>query len=226
MRQIIPFISLLLLSSCAPYQSSDDSSPLTYLALGDSYTIGESVEIDERWPVQLADSLAKTGIKVEDPKIIARTGWTTNELMQAIEDSNVTTTFDMVSLLIGVNNQYRGYEISQYINEFEALLNTSIHFANDDTSHVFVLSIPDYGVTPFGQTRNPDKIAIELDRYNAIADSISGLYGIPFIEITKASRDAIDDPELVASDQLHPSGKMYRQWVDASYETVKAIFND
>jgi lysophospholipase L1-like esterase len=125
--------------------------------------------------------------------------------------------------LIGVNNQYRGYATDQYRREFRTLLDRSIRYAGGDTSRVFVLSIPDYGVTPFARNRNPEKIGAELDLYNSIADSISQSYNIPFIEITEASRRALYDARLIASDSLHPSGVMYREWVDAAYETARNI---
>ena len=194
---------------------------ITYLALGDSYTIGESVPVNQRWPVQLADSLKAAGLKVEAPEIIARTGWTTNELAQAIESAELAETYDLVSLLIGVNNQYRGYPFEQYEKEFTELIETALQFAGQDTEKVFVLSIPDYGVTPFGQSRNPEKIAEELDAYNAKAQEICEQYGIAFFDITSISREALNDPELVASDGLHPSGEMYRRWVELIFEEVK-----
>ncbi|MEO0472530.1 MAG: GDSL-type esterase/lipase family protein, partial [Bacteroidota bacterium] len=122
--------------------------------------------------------------------------------------------YDIVSLLIGVNNQFRGYPEIQYRAEFAKLLDQAIAFAGNDTGRVLVLSIPDYGVTPFGQNRNPEKIAAELDRYNLIADSVCQKRGVRFYDITPISREALDDPDLIASDQLHPSGEMYRRWVE------------
>ncbi|MDX2284105.1 MAG: SGNH/GDSL hydrolase family protein [Bacteroidia bacterium] len=188
--------------------------PLTYLALGDSYTIGESVSEAQRWPVQLAAQLRTQGIRIDPPRIVARTGWTTNELQNAIAAAAIRDTFSLVSLLIGVNNQYRGYPIAQYRREFAQLLDTAVGFAGGRPQRVFVLSIPDYGATPFGQSRNPAKIAEELDRYNAIADSICQTRSISFFNITPISREATGDPELVAPDRLHPSGKMYARWVE------------
>lgn len=197
---------------------------LTYLALGDSYTIGESVEVSERWPLQLAVKLQKADIPMGDPKIIARTGWTTNELMSAIKAAELTTTFDLVSLLIGVNNQYRGYPISQQEEEFELLLQQAIAFAGDDTSRVFVVSIPDWGVTPFAEGRDREEIAEQIDAYNLVNFTICQKYGVQYFNITPISREATTDESLVAMDGLHPSGMMYTEWVKLIYPWVSEIF--
>ena len=192
-----------------------------FLALGDSYTIGESVDIKERWPVQLAHRLRDDSIKV-DPVIVATTGWTTDELISGIVKSDAQGPYDMVSLLIGVNNQYRGYPVDQYEKEFKQLLDQAIEFADGNPYHVMVVSIPDYGMTPFAKKKllDADKISKELDNYNAIAEKISKLRDVKFINITPTSRGAADDPSLIASDGLHPSGKMYTLWVDQMYDHV------
>lgn len=194
-----------------------------YLALGDSYTIGEAVAADERWPHILQGRLVGDGIKVELPIIIATTGWTTDELQAAIDKEKPSKNYDLVSLLIGVNNQYRGYPIEQYKKEFESLLQQAIAFAQDRADRTFVLSIPDYGVTPFAASKDPAKIARELDEYNAIAKSICDKYRVAFVDITPGSRRASEEPTLVAEDGLHPSGKMYKEWVDAAYPVVKSM---
>jgi lysophospholipase L1-like esterase len=155
------------------------------------------------------------GYDVVKPKIIARTGWTTDELLKAIEAENLDdTTFNFVSLLIGVNNQYRGYDFNRYETEFLELVDLALEFAGNDTSSVFVVSIPDYGVTPFGQAGDPEKIANELDEYNSYAEQICADRGIKYFYITDISREAADDASLIADDNLHPSGKMYKRWVD------------
>ncbi|MBT32726.1 MAG: lysophospholipase [Thalassobius sp.] len=202
---------------------STDTTALTYLALGDSYTIGESVKVKERWPVILADSLKNRSYDIGEPKIIARTGWTTNELQAAIEGENITSTFSFVSLLIGVNNQYRGYNISQYEKEFEELLQTAIEFAGNDASKVFVVSIPDYGVTPFAASSDKEKIAKEIDEYNQIAETICDKYQVTYFNITPISREADYDTSLVAEDGLHPSGAMYNKWVNLILDDVVDI---
>lgn len=212
------FTAVFLISSCIakdtktnlPPNSSPDS--YTYLALGDSYTIGESVKENERWPVQLADSLSLRGIKVSKPTIVAKTGWTTAELKDGIAQAELSKTYDLVSLLIGVNNQYRGYDIDIYKFEFRELLEQAISFAGGDSSKVFVVSIPNYGVTPFGIQKGEDRIRAELLEYDAIAKQISSEHGIPFVNITPISEDAKTNADLIAEDELHPSGKMYSQW--------------
>lgn len=198
--------------------------PLTYLALGDSYTIGESVSEDERYPIQLITKLNEEQLAVNTPKIIARTGWTTDELQAAIAEENITDTFDIVSLLIGVNNQYRGYPVAQFEKEYRELLDQAIGFAGGNPKHVFVLSIPDYGVTPFAQNRNPEKIGKEIDEYNAIKKSITEEMGVTYFDITPISRLAKEDLDLVAEDGLHPSGKMYDEWSKLVVPHILALF--
>ncbi len=212
----------IVLFSCATQRSEPMSDKgFVHLALGDSYTIGEAVNVDERWPVQLAHRLRKDSIKI-DPVIVATTGWTTDELMSGIVKADVEGPYDFVSLLIGVNNQYRGYPIDQYEKEFKELLDQAIQFADGNPYNVMVVSIPDYGVTPFAKKKmlDPEKIAKELDNYNAIAEKISKLRDVKFINITQGSRKAADNPSLIASDGLHPSGKMYKMWVDQMYDHV------
>ncbi|MEO1021462.1 MAG: SGNH/GDSL hydrolase family protein [Bacteroidota bacterium] len=206
-------LCIMLVWGCTQKSQPQQPTELTYLALGDSYTIGEAVPEQERWPVQLVDSLQKAGIDVKAPTIIAKTGWTTNELMEAIDQAAVDSTYDFVSLLIGVNNQYRGYDINQYRVEFQSLLEQALAFANNRSERVIVVSIPNYGVTPFAQSRNPERIGKELTTYDTIADSISGQYDVAFINIRNLSENARSDSSLLAQDQLHPSGKMYAQWV-------------
>lgn len=199
---------------------SSKKSSISYLALGDSYTIGESVAENERWPVQLASKLSNSGFDIKSPRIIAKTGWTTDELKDAINNANITETYDLVSLLIGVNNQYRGRSLDQYKIEFEALLQRSISFAGDKAENVFAVSIPDYGVTPFAQSRNPTKIGQEVDEFNKAQKEICTKYKVAFYDITPYSKTALSQSDLVASDGLHPSGKMYSGWVDIFFNDV------
>lgn len=189
----------------------DSSAVLSYLALGDSYTIGESVSEGERWPVQLQQRINDFhGGTMKDPEIIARTGWRTDELIEAIERADPSNDYGLVSLLIGVNNQYQKRDTSIYRSEFRTLLETAIEKAAGIPAHVLVLSIPDYGYTPFGAA-NRETISRELDVYNEINHSISEEYGVMYVDITGISRD--EDPGLVADDRLHPSGEQYRRWV-------------
>lgn len=183
-----------------------------FLALGDSYTIGESVTEAERWPGQLAALLRAEGILVDDPLIIATTGWTTDELSAGIDAVNPTGTYELVSLLIGVNNQYRGRSQDEYRQQFVELLKRAIKFADGEPRRVLVLSIPDWGVTPFAAGRNPAQIAKAIDEFNTINREETFRLGARYVDITPISREAAHDPALVAGDGLHPSGKMYSAW--------------
>ncbi|MBN2732453.1 MAG: SGNH/GDSL hydrolase family protein [Balneolaceae bacterium] len=196
------------------YSCKSQSTALSYLALGDSYTIGESVDKKQRWPVQLVDTLRKSGVNISDPRTIAKTGWTTTELKQVIHNASLNPPYDLVSLLIGVNDQYDGLDFETYPERFEYLLNKAIELAGGHPEHVFVVSIPDYSVTPFGQSKNPEKISRELDKYNAINKTIADRLGVGYVNITPGSKKAGADKTLIANDGLHPSGKMYSQWVD------------
>ncbi len=195
------------------------------LALGDSYTIGEAVAPEERWPVQLAERLRNAGLSVEEPQIIARTGWTTDELATGIRNVDPQGPFDLVTLLIGVNNQYRGRDPENFRTEFKALLETSLGFAGGDTGRVIVISIPDWGVTPFAANRDRDKIAAEIDLFNSIKQDEAGRAGVKFIDITPDSRKAKEDPSLIAPDGLHPSGTMYQVWVDHIFPAALDILS-
>ena len=200
-----------------------DSDTVTFLALGDSYTIGESVDPSMRWPVLLAAAANKIGLTVEDPVIIARTGWTTDELSEGIEAADLTGTFDLVSLLIGVNNQYRGREIEEYRDQFLALLSRAVAFAGGDPGRVLVLSIPDWGATPFAEGRDRGHVASEIDAFNEVNRTESEGAGVRYLDVTKISREAATDPALVAEDGLHPSGTMYARWAEAALPIVERI---
>jgi len=205
MRYLVFILTLLATSAM--------SQPVKYLALGDSYTIGESVPESERWPVQLSEALRKKGRDLEAPRIIATTGWRTDNLANAINIAKLKEEYGMVSLLIGVNNQYQGKPVAQFIKEFEELLQTAIRLAGGKEENVFVVSIPDYGYTPFGKPKQ-EKISKELDEYNNISREITKKYDVKYFYITDISRKGFEDPALVAEDGLHPSGKQYGQWVD------------
>jgi lysophospholipase L1-like esterase len=192
----------------------------TYLALGDSYTIGQSVSEVERFPNQTVSLLRNLGIKINDPQIIATTGWTTKNLIDAINSANLQNNFDVVSLLIGVNNQYQGRSLDEYKTEFTLLLNRAIQLSGNKPMHVFVLSIPDYSVTPFASGSNKPKIAAEIDQFNAANKTISLQFGVNYIDITPISREP--DPSFIANDGLHPSGKQYKRWADFLAPVIKA----
>ena len=193
-----------------------------YLALGDSYTIGEGVEPAERWPVQLWRFLRGDGAEVAIPEIIAKTGWTTDELAKAIERSSLKGTFDLVSLLIGVNNQYRGLSIDLFREEFQQLLQIAIAFAVGTSERVIVLSIPDWGVTPFAEGRDRSRITAEIDEFNEVCEEVSANLGAAFVDVTTTSRRATSDNGLIAGDGLHPSGLMYREWAKLALPYARA----
>lgn len=191
------------------------SSPtLHYLALGDSYTIGEAVAAHERWPAGLVRRLRSAGVMVDDPRIVATTGWTTDELSHAMDAAALAPPHDLVTLQIGVNNQYRGRAAQEYREQFAALLDRAIALAGGHAARVIVVSIPDWGVTRFAreQGREGASIAAELDAYNAIARDESLRWGAAFVDITGISRA---HPGLVADDGLHPSAAQYALWVEA-----------
>ncbi|MEM7549884.1 MAG: SGNH/GDSL hydrolase family protein [Bacteroidota bacterium] len=196
---------------------------MEYLALGDSYTIGESVELKDSWPHQLVSYLNKNGYSFKEPNIIATTGWTTDELVVEIVKRSVFKKYDLVSLLIGVNNQYRGYSKKQYEQEFEYLVQRALLFADNDPEKVFIVAIPDYGVTPFGQQSNPDKIDRELIWYNNKAKEIADQYEVLFVDIFEVSKQALEDPLLTAEDNLHPSPQMYTLWVEEIIDHLKEL---
>ncbi|TKC12319.1 SGNH/GDSL hydrolase family protein [Pedobacter polaris] len=207
--------------------AAKNGDALTYLALGDSYTIGESVAQKESFPYQLVSKLKAQKINVAvNPKIIAKTGWTTDELQTAIKTENITQNYDIVTLLIGVNNQYRGYSVTTYRTEFKALLQTAINFAGKNKKHVFVVSIPDWGVTPFGKGsgRNIQAISSEIDAFNAINKEETLAAGLSYTDITTASRNAATDASLIATDGLHPSDKMYAEWAAKVAHAVAEAF--
>ncbi len=187
---------------------------MRFLALGDSYTIGEGVPLAACWPVQLAGRLRQAGFPISDPEIVATTGWTTVELAAGIGRVPLRPPYAVVSLLIGVNNQYRGYPRAAYRVEFSALLEQAIGFAGGEPARVVVLSIPDWSVTPFASGRDTDAIRRQVTAFNRINRAESMSRGVHYIDVTDSSRRAIDQPDLLAADGLHPSGKMYAAWVE------------
>jgi lysophospholipase L1-like esterase len=188
-------------------------SNYTYLALGDSYTIGEQVLPADNFPHQTVERLNKTpAYHFTAPKIIAQTGWTTDELDAAINAAKISKKYDIVSLLIGVNNQYRRRTVKDFKIEFEHLLQRAIQFAGNKPNHVFVLSIPDWGVTPFAEGRNPKEIADEIDVYNKVCQNGATAFKTQFIDITASQRADGNKTEFLAADGLHPSDKEYKKW--------------
>jgi acyl-CoA thioesterase-1 len=186
---------------------------ITMLALGDSYTIGESVIKSQRWPFQFVAALRKLDYAGKEPDYIATTGWTTTQLIQGIDISlNRKKKYNLVSILIGVNNQYQGLDISTYKPELITIIKLALDIVDQDPSRVFILSIPDYAFTPFGAGKS--SISKEIDEYNTITRQVAEEYKIAYIDITPISRTGLNVPSLVASDGLHPSGEQYAGWVE------------
>jgi lysophospholipase L1-like esterase len=190
---------------------------IRYLALGDSYTIGEQVLLTSSFPYQLVQLARKNGMAMAAPEIIARTGWTTDELQAAMEDYQFQAPYDLVSLLIGVNNQYRARTTEEYADHFKQLLARAFELAGGVKERVLVLSIPDWGVTPFAADRNRKEIAYAIDRFNEINQQLAGEQAVGYIDITPGSREAATDSSLVAADGLHPSAKEYRRWAESMF---------
>jgi lysophospholipase L1-like esterase len=223
---IIAFLLITTIGANMKAQSNtENQKTLRYLALGDSYTIGESVAESERWPVYLAARLASEGMSIESPKIIAKTGWRTDELEEAISKDGARGEWDLISLLIGVNNQYQGKSVESYEIEFNRLVQYALKLAGGNEKKVFIVSIPDYGKTPFGASKEA-KIEKELKAYNKVNKAIAKKYNIQYFNITPISAKAKNDPELVADDTLHPSGKMYKAWVDMMFKKVLKMVKD
>ncbi len=204
--------------------NNNQTKNITYLAIGDSYTIGEQVMARDNFPNQVYSLMKKEYSDFTEPRIIAKTGWTTEELEDGIKAANkaepMQNSYDFVSLLIGVNNQFRVRTVESYNPEFEKLLNKAILFAGNNADHVVVVSIPDWGVTPFAEGRNRKQIADEIDAYNLAAKEICNNYSVHYIDITPWTREAANDNSLLAADGLHPSGKEYKRWA----EKIAAFF--
>lgn len=211
---------LMILSLFVSTKAFMQTKPTSYLAIGDSYTIGESVPVSENFPNQTAGLLKKAGINITEPTIIAKTGWTTDELQEQLSRTRLAVPFDFVTLLIGVNNQYRGRSGDEYAKQFEELLQQAIGYAGGKTNHVIVLSIPDWGVTPFAEGRDRKQIAKEIDLYNSINERISKQYKVHYINITPFTREAATDKTLIAKDGLHPSAKDYTRWAEKVKEVI------
>ena len=204
-------------------QSRASADPATYLALGDSYTIGEGVAEAERWPVQLVGLLRTAGVHIAEPRIVARTGWTTDELDAAIDSAALHPPYDLASLLIGVNNQYRGRPLGEYGEQFDTLLERAIRFAGGAGGRVLVLSIPDWGCTPFAAGRDAAVITAEIDAFNAANRRISLERGAVYVDITDATRELGVGPDSVVGDGLHPTAVVYEMWARRALPAALAV---
>jgi lysophospholipase L1-like esterase len=225
---LVVFGLLLFMMSCSsssealkPDESEISDSPdnLSYLALGDSYTIGESIAEDLRWPVQLVNQLRNKGLEINAPRIISKTGWTTDNLLNAIDANLGNERYDLVSVLIGVNNQYQNKSIIDYEADLKTIFTEAIQASKTGKEGVFVVSIPDYGATPFGAS-NAEEIGKEIAEYNSVLKKVADQFYLSFYNITPISKMAKSDRSLVANDGLHPSGKMYILWVDLFLDEV------
>jgi len=205
--------------------SAHAGGELRYLALGDSYTIGEAVPADGRWPAQLARRLRADGIPMAEPRVIATTGWTTDELSAAMDAAEPLGEWDFVSLSIGVNNQYRGRPVDEFRQQFEALLQRAIRLAGGRRERVVVLAIPDWGVTPFAEGRDRAKIAAELDAYNAAKREVCQRHGVAFVNIAPVARKRGAEPAMLAEDGLHPSAAMYALWTDDVLPVARGLLS-
>ena len=194
---------------------------MTYLALGDSYTIGEGVPLHESFPYQVVQLLRKNGLTFHAPEIIAKTGWTTDELLSTLSATRLLPSYDFVCLLIGVNNQYRGRSLDEYRQQFETLLRKALRLSGNNPSRVIVLSIPDWGVTPYAAQRDRDKIAEEIDDFNLINKSIVLQHQTHYIDITPGSKEAATNSSLIAADGLHPSATEYTRWAKLVFDKMQ-----
>lgn len=198
---------------------------IKYLALGDSYTIGESVAQQQTFPFLLAGELRRREIADVELTVIARTGWTTSELQLAIQETQLSPPYDLVTLLVGVNNQYRGQSLKQYEREFTELVDQAIAYANGKADHVMVVSIPDYGCTPFGAV-SKERIAREIDLFNRVNYRVSEKKRVLYTDITPISRLASEHVEWIAEDGLHPSAAMYAQWVELLTPPIEQVLGN
>ncbi len=194
-------------------------SPIRFLALGDSYTIGESVPPGESWPFQLVRLAAENGIAM-DPLIIAKTGWTTDELLEGISETNPAGVYELVSLLIGVNNLYRERPGESFRAEFRVLLDLSLRFAGSEERNVVVLSIPDWGATPFAEGKDRERISRITDEFNQVCREEARSKHVHYIDVTGISRMGLNDASLITTDGLHPSGAMYSRWVEKVFHEM------
>ena len=194
-----------------------------FLALGDSYTIGQSVEVNERWPVQFLKELKATTNVIDTLQIIAKTGWRVDQLKEAMNSSDLEPPYGIVSLLIGVNNQYQGQNANDFRPEFIEILEKSLKLVENRTERLFVISIPDWGASPYGFGFDRAKVSKEINEFNSVVKEESEKRGLRYFDITTISRRALIDRTLIASDGLHPSGKMYKLWVDKMIPIISKI---
>ena len=191
-------------------------SPHSFIALGDSYTIGEGVNEDERWPNQFIDFAYENGIEFDQPVIIAETGWKTFDLINAINQTNFTKKFDYISLLIGVNNQFNSRPIDEFEEDLNKLMNEMKSIKKNDGS-IVIISIPDWGYTPYGESSDMGDISEQINLFNSSLRKFAYTNGLKYVDVTQISRRGINEPDLITNDNLHPSGSMYLEWAKKIY---------
>lgn len=227
MRRWFYIFGILICSGCSPDTEMPVSQPdkqLQFLALGDSYTIGQGVEESLRFPHQTTDLLRSDGLSIQTPRYIAQTGWTSDQLLNAIDRAGLSDTFDVVTLLIGVNDQYRGRDTASYKKGFISCLKHALALAGNRSERVVVLSIPDYSVTPVGRNGDSLNISMEIDRFNQLNRKIAEQEQVAYLDVTTSSRRASSDGQLIATDGLHPSGLEYRNWAAMLSPLIRKMF--
>ena len=191
-------------------------SPYSFIALGDSYTIGEGVNEDERWPNQFVDVAYENGVDFDQPMIIAETGWKTYDLLNAINQTNFTKKYDYISLLIGVNNQFNSRPIDEFEEDLNKLMDEMKRIKKNDGS-IIIISIPDWGYTPFGESSDMSDISEQINLFNSSLRKFATTNGLKYVDVTEISRRGINEPDLITNDNLHPSGIMYLEWAKKIY---------
>jgi len=191
-------------------------SPYSFIALGDSYTIGEGVNEDERWPNQFVDVAYENGVDFDQPMIIAETGWKTYDLLNAINQTNFTKKYDYISLLIGVNNQFNSRPINEFEEDLNKLMDEMKRIKKNDGS-IIIISIPDWGYTPFGESSDMSDISEQINLFNSSLRKFATTNGLKYVDVTEISRRGINEPDLITNDNLHPSGIMYLEWAKKIY---------
>ena len=221
MEKIIKFLKLLKRRSdifiLEDNLSNSLESSYSFIALGDSYTIGEGVNENERWPNQFVDVAYENGVDFDQPIIIAETGWKTYDLLNAINQTNFTKKYDYVSLLIGVNNQFNSRPIDEFEQDLNDLMEEMKKIKKNDGS-IIIISIPDWGYSPFGESSDMIDISSQIDLFNSSLRKFASTNNLKFVDVTEISRRGIDEPNLIAGDSLHPSGIMYLEWAKKIYE--------
>lgn len=196
--------------------NSPSESPYSFIALGDSYTIGEGVNEDERWPNQFVDVAYENGVDFDQPMIIAETGWKTYDLLNAINQTNFTKKYDYISLLIGVNNQFNSRPIDEFEEDLNKLMDEMKRIKKNDGS-IIIISIPDWGYTPFGESSDMSDISEQINLFNSSLRKFATTNGLKYVDVTEISRRGINEPDLITNDNLHPSGIMYLEWAKKIY---------